>query len=77
MSTYTNYTKLCVILVIPLLGVIKMTRGLPDWLALVVLAVPFLALSMMFPMAVYVFCLFFFTALASVVVDIRRVARLS
>lgn len=76
MNIYTNYIKLCVTLVIPLLRVVKMTRGLPDWLALVVLVVPFLALGMVFPMTVYVFCLFFLTALACMIVDICRAARL-
>lgn len=76
MNIYTNYIKLCVILVTPLLRVVKMTRGLPDWLALVVLGVPLLALGVVFPMTVYVFCLFFLTALASMVVDICRAARL-
>lgn len=76
MNNYTNYIKFCVSLVIPLLRVIKMTRGLPDWFAFVVLMVPVLALGMVFPMTVYVFCLFFLTALASMIVDIFRVARL-
>lgn len=76
MNIYTNYIKFCVSLVIPFLKVIKMTRGLPDWYAFVVLMVPVLALGMVFPMTVYVFCLFFLTALASMVVDVCRVARL-
>lgn len=53
-----------------------MTRGLPDWCDFVVLIVPVLALGMVFPVTVYVFCLFFLTALASMIVDICRVARL-
>lgn len=53
-----------------------MTRGLPDWCDFVVLMVPVLALGMVFPVTVYVFCLFFLTALASMIVDICRVARL-
>lgn len=76
MNIYTNYIKLCVTLVNPLLRVVKMTRGLPDWHAFAVLMVPVLVLGMVFPMTVYVLCLLLFTALVSMIMDICRVARL-